>query len=79
MFRVMDGNPQVLPYLHHFDRYHRCDEILAWLIKNRLTGKEFIAWVKDLYPHLTFLSVGHYILSKLKKDNRPIVYGKDMI
>lgn len=45
MHKVMGGEFSVLPYLHHFNHYDRCDAMLWWLRVSGLTGKEFLAWL----------------------------------
>lgn len=45
IFKVMDGEFSVLPYLHHFNHYERCDSMLWWLVMNGIRGKEFLSWL----------------------------------
>lgn len=47
IFKVMDGEFSVLPYLHHFNHYERCDAMLWWLVMNGIRGKEFMAWLSS--------------------------------
>lgn len=78
LLRVMDGDYAALPFLHHFDSHFvRCDEILEWLIKNRLTGREFVAWTR-MWKGTTPFSLGRFILSRVQKDQeQKIIHGKD--
>lgn len=82
MFRVMDGRPDVLPYLHFLDRFVRCDDILSWLIENRLTGKQFLSWSKELFG-VSMLKMAAFVLSRLEKQTgktkRPVIVGKDVL
>lgn len=80
MLRVMMGNSEVLPYLYHFDSYRRCEQMLNWLIKNQLTGKEFLAWVK-FHFNVSMLEVGRFILAQIdhEKGHRPVLLGRDIL
>lgn len=79
MFKVMDGNPDVVRYLHHFDSYTRCEDMLKWLIKNKLTGNEFIHWAKNTFG-VYYLAVGKFILEQLNKDDSyKILHGRDFL
>lgn len=79
MFKVMDGQKDVLPYLHHFTFYHQCDEILRWFIKNNLIGKEFLAWTRNKFG-ISMLDVSKYVLNRLTKDeSRLVLYGRDFL
>lgn len=81
MFRVMDEQVGALPLLHHFNDYHRCDEILTWLIRNKLTGKNFMAWVQEHFARNSLLEPARFILQKIdnEKEKRPILLGRDMV
>ncbi len=75
----MDGKQETLPYLFFIDSCVRADEILKWLIANRLTGKNFLSWTHYLFGN-SQLEMVQFILSKLDKtDKQPIFYGKDFI
>jgi hypothetical protein len=79
MFQVMENNRECLPYLHHLDSYVRCDEILLWLIKNKLTGKNFIEWSKTHFG-ASMLRMTQFVLGKLEKvDKTSILYGRDLV
>jgi len=77
MLQVMNGEPQALHYLHHLNFYTRCDDILSWLIKSRLTGKEFIQWSRFSFRD-SMLNMSKHILSRIEKtDKNSILYGID--
>lgn len=79
MFRVMDGVTDVLPYLHQMDHQRRCDDILLWLIKNNLTGKNFISWAKTEFP-ASILGVSEFILRRINQDQEyRVLYGRDFL
>lgn len=80
MFRVMNDQQEVAPYLHHFDQFRRCDEMLCWLIRNRLVGKEFLTWAKFQFG-VSMLDVSKDILKRLENNDqtKAIIYGKDIL
>lgn len=80
MFTVMDGQQEILPYLHHFDCFRRCNEILTWLIQNRLTGKEFLSWVRGHFGQ-SMLEVSRMILMRIdrEKETMPVLWGRDIV
>jgi hypothetical protein len=79
MFHVMDGVAETLPFLHHFDSQRRCEDILLWLIKNNLTGKNFISWAKTEFPG-SILGITKFILGRLNQDkDYKVLYGRDLI
>jgi hypothetical protein len=82
MMRVMDSKPEILPYLHFLDRFARCDDILRWLIENRLTGQSFLEWAKQSFD-ISMMNMASFVLKRVEKDNsrdiRPIIMGKDFL
>lgn len=80
LFRVLDDEPKLLPTLHQLDHYVRCDDMLRWLIQNRLTGKNLLSWMNLYFPK-SILNMPEFILFKIKKDleQKPVVYGKDYL
>lgn len=71
------ANSHMLYFMYVMERLTRCDEALDWLIKNRITGSNFLAFVKEY--KLTPLSLAQLIFRLIAKEQevRPIVYGKD--
>lgn len=80
MLRVMDGNPMVPPFLHYLDRFHKCDAMLKWLIDSRLTGNDFMAWVRSPEIKGSMLEVSREILRRMERaqETRAILYGRDL-
>lgn len=78
MMVVADGDPRVIHYLLELNKFKRVEDIIAWLCRNKLTGNNFIEWVKKEHFD-SLLDVVSYILMKVDKDvqKRPI-YLKDM-
>lgn len=79
MLIIAESNQAVLPILHMIDDYVRCDDILDWIIRNRLTGEEVVSMIKFQFKMspLTFIK---WVLSKIDKERelRPILMGRDM-
>lgn len=80
MHRVMNGDQRVVPFLHYLDSWRRCDEMLQWLVRNHLTGKEFILWTQFNFG-ASMLSMAQYITRRLEKDSegRPTLLGRDVL
>lgn len=80
MFRVMDDQQEMLPYLHFLDRFHKCDSMLRWLIANGLTGKAFLKWSKENFQ-FSMLEMARFVIKQIegvsKKETRPVWIGKD--
>lgn len=72
-------NPFILNFLYHFDRLTRCDEILFWMIKNRIIGKYFHESI--ILEKWTPLALAQAIIQKIDKENekKPIIAGRDYI
>lgn len=73
------ANTKLLYFVYVLDRLTRCDDILGWLINNRITGRNFKAFIEEY--KLTPLSLSRLIIRLMAKEEqeRPIVYGKDFI
>lgn len=82
MLIVLDGRKEILPYLHIMYNFRACDEILAWLIENRLTGTNFLSWAENNFG-TSLLDVGAFVLKRLERDltsgKRAIIHGKDWV
>jgi hypothetical protein len=80
VLRVADGNFDTLPILYNFLNYRRCDEILAWLSVNKITGNNLITLVNREFGN-QILSVVKFILMKIDKDRvmKPLFLGKDYL
>lgn len=78
MFRVMDGRREILPYLHHFDHYAQCDEILKWLVSARLTGKEFLDWSVGTFG-TSLMGPAKFIISRITPSDGKIEIGRDWV
>lgn len=56
--------------------------MLAWLVHNRLTGKEFLNWA-TFHFGVSILDMATFILKAIERDqssdHRPILLGRDMV
>ncbi len=79
MLCVWDRDSRTLPHLHMIAGLFRRDEVLAWLVNNRKTGKEFMAMLEGDF-HGSLLQTIAFILMKINKDleTKPIIVGKDI-
>lgn len=79
IFRAMDGvqTSEMIFLMSQIHNFTRCDDILSWLIRNKITGYRLINWFKE-DCHKSVLEMGSYILSVLKRDAKtPVLYGVD--
>lgn len=79
MLKVIDDHPGVPPYMFYLHHLGRCDEALDWLIRNRLTGKHFLEWMKNVHGN-SIVNVMSQILKQLERkteDPRAIIVGRD--
>lgn len=78
MQRIADGQAHVGFYLWHFKSLARCEDILDWCLKNRVTGKEFLLFSR-FYCGGSILETAKEILRRIDKSETtaPIVLGRD--
>jgi hypothetical protein len=79
LLSVWDGEGHTLPHLYLMANLVWCDEALGWLVRNNLTGKKFVHWLK--YEHDgSLLGAMSHIRMKLNRDLelKPIFHGKDL-
>ena len=78
MLSVMDGDARLGTYFFTWNKLVRCDYILTWLFKNRLTGKTLYEWLNQNFG-MKALEPAKFILKKIDNTNdlKPIIIGKD--
>lgn len=78
MLAIVDDDTRVLPYMYHFDFYTRCDEMLSWLFRNRLTGKRFYDWAQEYHSH-SMIGPAKEILRRMDKEaeEKAVLFGRD--
>ena len=74
---IADGNMCTLPILYHFDKLSRCNDVLNYLLRNRITGDKFITLFKEC--NNSILTMASEILKRINKDlqRKEIIGGKD--
>lgn len=77
MFRVLDGEAGLLPLMFHFQKMRRCDRMLSWLVKNELTGRKLVGWIKHEQEG-SFLKTLAFVQSKVNGDLgiKPVLVGE---
>lgn len=80
MLRIIDGHPNLPLVMYQWHKLRRCDEILDWLLRNRITGMNLFAWLRGEYQFHT-LSMAKFILMKVdkEKEEKPILVGRDYL
>ncbi len=76
--RVMDGYRPILTTLHFIANHKECNRILEWLIKNKITGKNFQSWLFDHFDG-SQLALTEYVVMRLEKLKKPrrLIIGID--
>lgn len=73
MLEVSEGNKNVLPIMHHLNtHYPRCEQILQWLKRNKITGEKLLVWIKGEF-NSSPLKAYSYILGKIHKEKNYLV------
>ena len=76
ILKVIDGDPRLIVTLAHWNNLNRADDVLDWLISNRLTGRNLWGWLTEKRP-ATILDPLKYIFSKIEKKERHAVFAHD--
>lgn len=78
MHKIMDGDIRLATPIYQIYRHVACDVILAWMIANKITGKQFAGVLAVEHNNSIVLFMAHAI-KKITLDvkMRPIICGKD--
>lgn len=68
--RVVDGCAPLVNIMAHWNKLHRCDEILEFCIRSHLTGKDLLAWMRAHYGQFIF-APAQEILRRIDRDAAP--------
>ena len=74
---VADGVQTTFPMLYQFDRLTRCDEVLDYCFRNRITGHNLMALLNE--QGKSVLNVISELLRRINKERRKseVIVGKD--
>ena len=80
MLNIVQDRSEIVPFMHYLDRFHRCDDMLEWLVKNNLTGLRFLDFTKDRCKG-SMLEVARYLLQRCEKtkEARPVLIMRDFV
>lgn len=80
ILEIVDSEVSLLPVMHYLTAFKRCDFILEWLIRNRMTGKNLMQWIGIRWAN-SLLSMVKYILMKLDHETemKPIYLGGEYL
>lgn len=67
---VLDGDRALMPVLYYLKSYRRYEQILLWLIRNRLTGHQFREWISHEWG-TRLMDMTKHILMKIDRGNEP--------
>lgn len=73
-----DISHPVLPILRILDGHVRCDEMLHWLIKNRISGRDVALMVRFQFE-MSPLNFMKWLISQIDhhREMKPILVGRD--
>lgn len=77
MLTIIDGQNEAIPFVFQIDKFRRREEILDYLIRNRITGKKIIAYFQD--EKRSILNMIADVLRRIdkRKNKAKIIGGKD--
>ena len=78
--RIVEDTPSLMPVIYEISKYKHSLDIQVWLIKNKLTGKNLVSWLKESFDN-SIMSMVKFIIKKVNKDKeiKPIIAHKDYI
>ena len=78
--RIVEDTPSLVPVIYEISKYKHSLDIQVWLIKNKLTGKNLVSWLKESFNN-SIMSMVKFIIKKVNKDKeiKPIIAHKDYI
>ena len=76
--RVIDQDPRVMPIAHEISKYKHSLDITVWLIKNNITGKILLDFLKNNFEN-SIMGMIKFIIMKINGDKeiKPIYAHKD--
>lgn len=80
MLKVMDGDARLTTYLYEWNKLTRCDQVLNWFLRNRLTSKTLYEWLQ-LNFGMKILEPAKFVLKEIDRDFevKNIKVGKDYL
>ncbi len=78
MLRIADGAPEATRPLYYLDRLTRCDEILCFMLTQRLTGRKFIDSLNHEHDG-SILEFAKWAIMRIDRnlEKKPILFGRD--
>lgn len=78
MLSVWDQENATLPYLHRMQNVVRLNEVLGYLVRQRITGKKFIDWLQQEHGG-NLVDAICFVLKKVNRDvvSRGLIHGRD--
>ena len=76
--RIIDDVPGVVPIVYEISKYKHSLDIQVFLIKNNLTGKNLLSWLKNDFSN-SILTMIKFVIQKInnERDLKPVIVGKD--
>jgi hypothetical protein len=79
ILKLVEGDIQspCLPVIYALERMPRREQIYTWFLKNKLTGRHLSEFFKN--HDYSWLRVANFVLTKIDKQSKPIIAGKDVM
>lgn len=80
LLKVIDGHPDTPRIAYMVYQFRRRDEMLAWLVANRLTGSNLANWVQTNCGGSNF-AAAKFVLTKVKRERelQPVIAETDFL
>ena len=74
---IADNHPDAFPFIHSLEKAKRREEIYSWFVRNKITGKNFVAFFAE--RRFSLLQVMADVLTQIdRKKKEAIIAGVDM-
>lgn len=77
MRSVTEGHVELGPLMWNLLYYKQCEQILAWLLRNKITGKKLLDWWTVSHEK-SYLNLATYVIRKIEKDNEKLLSSRDL-
>ena len=74
---IADNYPDAFPFIHSLEKAKRREEIYSWFVRNKITGKNFVAFFAE--RRFSLLQVMADVLTQIdRKKKEAIIAGVDL-
>jgi len=77
MRTVADGYTELGPLMWHLKSYQKSEQILAWLIQNKVTGKKLLGFWRVQHEG-SYLRLASDVLGRIEREKNRVIFSKDL-